>query len=856
MDRKFKLKKDKQLEIFKEKIENKYHVFNSLFMNLPFEGLKNIGALLPFLFEMSDEGLKMGKSPREIIANFFEKHTNISSVEEQHDLLFKFIQYIERQVVLFDSAEDAAFSELNELITGGTFSNIYQLAKQANKLPEVREKLQKFAVRLVFTAHPTQFYPNSVLYLMQDMRDALQRNDVKVVGRLLQQLGLTPFYKKVKPSPFDEAMSIIYYMRHVYYDTVGKLLKDTQEIFFPDGDFENFSLFQYGFWPGGDRDGNPFVTAEITRKVSDELRYAVLKCYYQDLKTLSRLITFRDIEEPLTAITDEVYENMFGLYKDLTAKKLVRKLEEIKEILVSKYDSLYLDDLQDLISKTKAFGLHFASLDIRQDSGIHTQVFKAIVEKNKLSELPYDKLEDVAKLKILLGSNIKLDPNDYQEEIVRDTIENVYQIKEIQQKNGNWAIHRYIISNCESVVDVLHVYTLFKWCGYANGEINIDIVPLFETMRGLEGAYQTMNSLYNESPYKEHLARRKDNQTIMLGFSDGTKDGGYLKANWEIFRTKETLTEVSRENAVKVVFFDGRGGPPARGGGKTHRFYAAQGKTISNEQFQITIQGQTITSLYGTVNQAYANLEQLVSAGLITDVFDLEENRLSPKERELFVSLAEDAFEKYNDLKAHDMFLPYLERMSTLPYYGKTNIGSRPSKRSGNKKLSLDNLRAIPFVGSWSQLKQNVPGYFGLGTAIAKKQEEGRIEEVVDLYNNSDFFKSLVLNSMMAMTKTNFPLTSYMKDHPEFGDFWQVLSDEFKLSKDMVLEVSGNEVLMQEEQLSKESIRMREEIVLPLLCIQQYALQNIQEGAKDTAVFEKMVTRSLFGNINASRNSA
>ncbi len=202
------------------------------------------------------------------------------------------------------------------------------------------------------------------------------------------------------------------------------------------------------------------------------------------------------------------------------------------------------------------------------------------------------------------------------------------------------------------------------------------------------------------------------------------------------------------------------------------------------------------------------------------------------------------------------MFVPYLQEMSTLPYYGKTNIGSRPSKRGGDAPLKFEDLRAIPFVGSWAQMKQNVPGFFGFGYALNELKNQGRFDEVKKLYHESEFFKTLVLNSMMSMNKTYFPLTSYLKDHPKFGEFWNILFTEFNLSKEIMLELTVYTMLQQEEPLSRRSVKLREKIVLPLLSIQQYALMKIQKDEGNREVYEKLVIRSLFGNINASRNSA
>ena len=374
-------------------------------------------------------------------------------------------------------------------------------------------------------------------------------------------------------------------------------------------------------------------------------------------------------------------------------------------------------------------------------------------------------------------------------------------------------------------------------------------------MVGMKDSEDTMNKLYALPAYKNHVARRKNKQTIMLGFSDGTKDGGYFKANWSIYKTKESLTRVCTQNGVSALFFDGRGGPPSRGGGKSHRFYAAQSNAIPNNEIQLTIQGQTITSNYGTQEQFNYNCEQMITAGLSKKYF-AGKNDISKEQRALLEKLSQLSFEKYDALKQHPRFIGYLENRSTLKYYSKANIGSRPGKRGNKAKLELTDLRAISFVGSWSQLKQNVPGYFGTGTAISALIEDGYLEELKALYTDVPLFKALCSNSMMSLSKCYFELTNYMADDTEYGDFWKILKAEYELSKKMMLLISGYDSLMQEEPISKASIAIREKIVLPLLVIQQNALQAVQKETEHLSEYEKLIVRSLYGNINASINSA
>ena len=524
-------------------------------------------------------------------------------------------------------------------------------------------------------------------------------------------------------------------------------------------------------------------------------------------------------------------------------------------MLIGEYYGLYLKELDLFIDKVRLFRTHFANLDIRQDHRAHHKVVEAVLRHNGLIRESLSELTPKALKKLLLKERPAIDSEAYDDPIVRDTLRNISQLGEVQARNGEEGCNRYIISNSEDIFSVLFVYGLFRWCGWADGAVTFDIIPLFETMKGMDESEAIMQALFDIPEYRAHLQGRRDHQTIMLGFSDGTKDGGYLKANWSIFKTKENLSRVCRRNKIKAIFFDGRGGPPARGGGKTHRFYAAQTKAIANHEIQLTVQGQTITSTYGTVEQFMHNSEQLLTAGLSNTIFG-KENVISPAHRELIETLSEISFKKYTALKHHDKFMPYLEHRSTLKFYNKANIGSRPGKRGNKEKLELSDLRAISFVGSWSQLKQNVPGYFGIGTALQALKEQGRLADLRKLYREVPFFQALMLNSMMSLKKCYFELTSYMKKDPEYGAFWNVLYQEYLLSKKMLLQISGSKELMENESVSRESVEIREDIVLPLLVIQQYALQHLGKDSEYRELYEKIVTRSLYGNINASRNSA
>ncbi len=848
---------------FRRNVTDKYTIYNSLFAALPFSGIANVGALLPILSQSCQDEYQAGKNPVQIINDFFQQHTEVRSEEDKLDRLFKFVQYIERQVVLFDAIEDAAFDSVNNIQGAGSMKALYNEAVFAGKTQALKNKLKKFRVRVVLTAHPTQFYPGTVLGIIHDMSESISKNDFHTINEYIQQLGITPFFNKKQPTPYDEALNLMWYLENILYHSIGNIYNAiVRDVF--DYQYESDNPFiELGFWPGGDRDGNPFVNAATTVKVAEALRSAITVCYYRDIRKLKRRLSFSGVDTLISELEEILYENVFRPTEQnrVQVTELQNRLHQIRNLVVEKHHSLFLQRLNSLIHKVNIFGTHFATIDIRQDSRIHTQVLQEINQTLGNSILPdnYASLPNAEKINILSNVKETVNPASFEPGITKDTIESIYAIRTIQHQNGEAGCNRYVISNCQSALNVMEVFALFRLCGWHQEQMPIDIVPLFETIDDLQEAEGIMDQLYQHPAYAQHLVGRKMHQTIMLGFSDGTKDGGYLQANWSIYTAKENLTAISRKYSVKARFFDGRGGPPSRGGGKTNKFYASMGNNIENEEIQLTIQGQTITSNFGTIQSSQYNLEQLLSAGISNELFADTRIQLSQHDRFLLDELGRISHATYQKFKQHPLFLSYMQLFSPLNYYSKSNIASRPAKRGSAGGLRFEDLRAIPFVGSWSQLKQNVPGFFGVGTALQEMKEKGYWEDMKAMFRNVLFFHTLVDNSMMSMLKSFFPLTQYIKDDPEYGPVWQLVKDEFDLTEKLVLELAGVPKLMEDDLAGRASIQMRDKIVLPLLTIQQYALHELRKSDSDSnkkPIYEKLVTRSMFGIINAARNSA
>ena len=930
-----------------ELVELKYRTYDGLFMTLPYPDLQTAGMLLPVFESFCGERLAKGESPEQILESFFEIHTGSKEFSSIVDQLFQFVRTAERQIVLFDAIEDAAFTRVHDLDGPGTLKAVLDRVSSEHLEERFLAKLNNYRVRVVLTAHPTQFYPDAVLSIIDDLAAAVGADDLGRIYEILLQMGATRFRNPRKPTPLDEARSLLWYLEHVFYEVTAdihlRLLSPVCSD--PLERLAYVPRLEFGFWPGGDRDGNPFVTSNLTERTGELLRNTLLGLYLRELRRLQRKLTFSGISERITRVARKLehtieesirlrgntshgsdLDRIPALGEILETEAELRPIESdrltdageidtdlpyasphelasdlrgILEDVLTRYNGLYAEDIERLLIKITAFGFHFASMDLRQESSVHSELVGQILgilgvaASGHSATAPRSYIEaDESERMTMLHRGLSSLPWEADlveavpEGLGRDTLRSFRVAATIQRLNGEEGLHRYIISHTEAASHLLEVLFLAQCVATSGGDARsgyaaprLDIVPLFESIADLRNATETMELLYKDPAYSEHLTLRGGKQYVMVGFSDGTKDGGYVSANWGIYRAKQELSAQARRNNVSIVFFDGRGGPPARGGGNTHLYYRAMGPEVENSEIQLTIQGQTVSSNFGTRDAAQFNLEQLVSAGLQNSLFEDESRELRPEDSELMDRLAELSYQAYMDLRRHPAFIPYLEQMTPLSYYGKTNIGSRPDRRVKSGKLNLDTLRAIPFVGAWSQMKQNVPGFFGFGSALQQLIEEGLLDQLSELYERSLFFRTMVENALQSLSKTRFSLTSFMADDPQFGEFWRMLDTEARRTLDSFEAVSGHRE--PEDRISRASIRIREQMVLPVVVIQQYALAKLRAGAseegstgaeagavasgkgsaegsataKTRETLKKLVLKTLAPTVNAGRNA-
>ncbi len=879
---------------FDEQVATRYRLYSGLFLGLPYERLQRVGRLLPVFADFCRKSLANNDSPRVIIDRFFSENPLLADVA-RNEALFVFLQLVERQVVLFDALEQSSFVHTHDLAAVGSVAQLIDTVLRGDRTDELTKLLEKTATRIVLTAHPTQFYPDAVQNVIQDLRTALSIDDPAQVERLLLQLGKTRFSNRERPTPFDEARRVVSTLTDAFYDVLPEIAArmlaaahGRQQL---TSSLPRNPNLQVGFWPGGDRDGNPFVTAEVTLRVSRLLKERVLSQHHAAAGKLARRLTFDGASESVQSIEERLHVTWLvaagqwlhnptlgasGATKPYeTAAELLDDLLALRRLIVRDHQSLFVEQVNNFILKVHLFGFHFASIDLRQSSDIFFSSLREGVEvmgpKLGLGRPARDALEsseaaESVPLRLLeqlarLGQALPVECYASLSPLAKDTLEVLRLVPDIQRSNGSLGLHRVIVSHTRSAQDVLVVQALAQFAGVEEGRL--DIVPLFESVEDLEQADRIMSELLDSPCYSELLERRHRRQVVMVGFSDGTKDGGYLTANWSIRKAKRRLTALGRSRNVELVFFDGRGGPPARGGGNTHRFYRSRDASIEQLETQLTIQGQTISSNFANPEMARYHVEQLYTANL--------ENLLFPAQTEdpaaHFVPLLDEmssiAFDAYRALRDDPMLIELLDAHSPLPLFDYLTIASRPVSRRASPSLELATLRAIPFVATWSVMKIQISGFFGLGTALQSLIDSGREQEIVRLYRASQFFRALLDNAAMSLLKSRFDVSAHLEHDERVGPLWRRIRDEAATVERCIQRISHQPCLLANDPLVRASIEFREGIVLPLLVIVHDAFARYNEyrangtlGCAAAAESRRMALKGIAAVINATRNAA
>jgi phosphoenolpyruvate carboxylase len=829
------------------------------------------------------------KSPWEIVQEFLNQKFSTEIDSQQKYVVLNFMrQWTERLVVLHDSVENANADILYPLDGPGTIQHLHEVCEKNGITQAFKETLRETKVKVVLTSHPTQYYSKVILNFIEQIEGLLKAQSsaksdaerLECENKLkdqIQKLSGAPFTSEVKITPLDEVEGMVKHLR-VFYEAIGKSQSKINKLL-RENYTDNLFLanFIVGFWPGGDRDGNPFVTHVLTKQTGALLKSSILDLYRTDMTKMFKDNTFssKATSNIFDAISKKLERTANSTHSDesrvvySTAEDFFNELLNLKEAYIESlpsppttYDKA-IEVLDNLIAKVKVFGFHFAPVDIRQNSKIHKRVVNNILREQDSNGNTF--VDEFDRLKHYAFNNFIL-PEVISEE-ASEALETIEAIKDIQSKNGEEGCSRYIISNTSEPEDVLRVMLLARAKGLIkNYEIEVDgitetlntvpldITPLFETIDDLANSEQTMNTLFQLKEYRKHLVARGNKQYIMLGFSDSNKDGGPTASIWSIKETKERLIELGKKYGIEIIFFDGRGGPASRGGGSTHDYY--RGANIYARQIELTIQGQSVGTYFGSPPLAMYNYEQYLSAAVENMLSLLEDDsvesqkcreifrsyKFSPEENEIIQQLIQSSREHYagvvnpesgdviiEGLLRDPKFIPYLKNITPLNFLSNVSIASRPVARNTDGELQLEDLRAISFVTAWTLMAQNIGGYYGVGTSLKELIEGGQLDKLRTMYKHSLPFKTWISNVMQSLKKTNLALTKYLESNEEYGSIYKKIKDEYELTINAINKITGYSEtdLMSDRPTAKLSVEARLDLIFPQYVIQHAILERL-----------------------------
>ncbi|WP_147803762.1 phosphoenolpyruvate carboxylase [Alkalicoccus halolimnae] len=761
---------------------------------------------------------------------------------------------------------------------------------------KIQQIVNDLSIELIMTAHPTEATKRTVLEIQKRIATILQkldqpgqpykkrRNLEESLANEVTVLWQTDELRHRKPTVLDEVKNGLYYFDQTLFDVlpaVHQELEDQLNDYFPNKNWKIPNFLNFGSWIGGDRDGNPFVTPEVTWETLKLQRDLAVKKYDEALtdlmKRFSQSTTRVDISDDfikhveeeekkyLTGrekwqIDSEIYRRKFAVMlkrlRQVNAKsknaydhaeELLQDLLVIQESAQkNQLENVKLKKLNKLIRQVQLFGFHLATLDVRNHSGEHES---AVAEMLKVVGLEddYASLEEKDKLAVL--DKVLKDPrplmllNEDYSEGTRDIFNVFKMIQSAHEEFGKRSIEVYLISMTQSPSDLLEVLVLAKEAGiyrvHVDGtvESNLNVAPLLETVDDLIAGPEIMKTLFDMDLYRSHITNRGNHQEIMLGYSDGSKDGGTLTANWKLFKAQQEIHNMAREYDIRLKFFHGRGGSLGRGGGPLNRSIVSQPAETLGDGVKITEQGEVLSSRYMLGDIAFRNLEQAASA-LIQSTSKVHHEKeqvtgLKPEWEKAIDEISDNSLKKYQDLVFGDPdFLTYFKQTTPLNELRELNIGSRPMSRKNSEKF--EDLRAIPWVFAWTQCRQMIPAWYASGTGLASFAEKGEkeLQTLKDMYENWPFFRSTVNNLQMALMKADLTTAKEyvnLVEDEEIGNrIFGLISEEFDRTKNILLEISNSEKLLDFSPNIQGSVHLRNPYVDPMNFLQVDLIQKLR----------------------------
>ncbi|MCW5844189.1 MAG: phosphoenolpyruvate carboxylase [Caldilinea sp.] len=817
----------------------------------------------------------------------------------------------QRVEILRDRAREAATAgvPMRETLE----ESIAKLSAEGVTAEGMQQILDELFIVPVLTAHPTETKRQTILTKLRTISDTVEalttpgmlpteeRERMEQLREDIVLLWQSDETRDRPPTVLDEVRTGLYFFEATLFNLIPKIYDELERGLaqvFPGVKFRVPPFLRYGSWIGGDRDGNPYVTLEVTEEALRAMKETVLKQYnvavddlYQQLiPAITRIGISDELRESIAAdlklVPESEVEVLERFRMEPYRQKLIMMFRRLRatraenerpwddrarnprayhnvdefmadlrvierSLLANKGERLARGRLAALIRQVEVFGFHLASVDMRQHSARHREAVAEILAAYGIFA-DYQALAEPDKISFLTREIGNLRPFTAQLQFSAPTNETIglfRLMRRAKEEIDDDAVQTYVISMTNTVSNVLEVLLLAKDAGLFGA---IDIVPLFETVDDLDHAPRIMATLFENEVYRRHLEARGRRQQVMIGYSDSNKDGGYLRSNWMLFLAQRTLARLCDQYDVKLTLFHGRGGTLGRGGGPANRAILAQPPESVRGRVKLTEQGEVISTRYANLALARRHLEQLVNAVLLTagkrPRFALEESWAQRMD-----ALSDIAFQKYRALVGKRGFLTYFHEATPIDHIGALNIGSRPARRKATQDIS--DLRAIPWVFAWTQSRVNLPSWYGVGTALEQWCDGGRdaqkLEELREMYREWPLFNTVTDNVQMGLSKADMAIASLyaqLTDAKTRGLVFDDILDEFERTVRMVLLVVDAEQLLDKEPVLRRSIKVRNPYVDPMNYIQVALLQKLQ--GEDDEEQRKKLTAAVLGSVN------
>ena len=775
---------------------------------------------------------------------------------------------------------------------GGFEAVLRDLQENGVTCGELAATLPRLWVEPVFTAHPTEAVRRAMLEKERDIVERLvadidrtrtpveRRADLERIRLALTSAWQTSDAPSAKPTVADEVEHVGFYLANVlyrvapvYYEAFADAIERVygRRIDIP-------QVLRFGTWVGGDMDGNPNVNAATMRAALDAQRAQAIGNYRRDLDALGDALTQSlgrvEVDAAILARADDYAARLPDAaaalsprLADMPYRRLLDLMQE-RLLLAARDDPRgymsageFIDDLAlidaslqhhrgehagrfvllRLLRRVRTFGFHLAALDLRQDSAVHDAALAALLDDAGWADR--EAADRVARLQDLLGADAAARADVARPEAA-STLEVFRTVLEVRRSHGADAIGLYIISMSRSAADALAPLALARIAGCVEaGHVPLDIAPLFETVDDLEAAPAVMRALFEDPAYRTHLKQRRDEQTVMLGYSDSAKDGGLFASRWGLQRTQVELTALANEFGVRLMFFHGRGGSVSRGGGKTERAIIAAPRGSVDGSLRVTEQGEVIHRKYGIRALALRNLEQTTGAVLRATLRPRPRDDRDQGWRAMARVLAEVSRGHYRALvHEHPDFPAYFRAATPIDVIERLQIGSRPSRRRDG---GAANLRAIPWVFSWSQNRSGLTGWYGVGTALRRGIDAYGFDTMREMAREWPFFATMLDDVEMLLAKSDLDIFErYSRLAGDLHDtMFPGIVEEFERTRDAILEIKDAGQMLDGDYRLRLSIRLRNPYVDPISLLQVELLRRWREGDReDDALLEALVS--------------